>query len=222
VGDTVRKALIVWGGWDGHQPERGAQLIQQMLTADGFTVESTPDFKAFGRTDLQDFSLVVPNITWHTSLDTPVTGEAIDNLVAAIRSGVGFATFHGSAIAFPTHVNYHFMMGSQWVQHPGNNGVDYRVHIEKPFDPVEGIADFAYKSEQYYLHVDPSIEVLATTLFTGEHDDAVTGIKMPAVYKRQFGKGRVFYSSLGHSPAEFDAFPASKTILRRGLNWAAR
>lgn len=219
----MRKALIVWGGWDGHEPERGARTLQRWLTEDGFDVESTTDFNAFGRADLASFDLVVPNITWHTSLDTPVSGEAIDNLVAAIRSGTGFATFHGSAIAFPTHVNYHFMMGSQWVQHPGNNGVAYRIHIEKPFDPVvEGIGDFDYKSEQYYLHVDPSIDVLATTLFTGEHDAAVAGIKMPAVYKRQFGKGRVFYSSLGHSPGEWDAFPEAGTILRRGLNWAAR
>ena len=219
----MKKALIVWGGWPGHEPEDGARRIEAMLKQDGFAVESTTDFMAFGRADLTSFDLVVPNITWHTSIDTPVSGEAIDNLVAAVRSGVGFGTFHGSAVAFPTIVNYHYMMGSQWVQHPGNNGIAYRIHIEKPFDPImEGISDFDYRSEQYYLHVDPSIDVLATTLFTGEHDAAVTGIKMPAVYKRQFGKGRIFYSSLGHSPKEFDTFPESQTILRRGLNWAAR
>jgi hypothetical protein len=86
---------------------------------------------------------------------------------------------------------------------------------------MAGIPDFAYRSEQYYLHFDPSIEVLATTLFTGEADPVVAGIKMPVVYKRQFGKGRVFYSSLGHVPAEFEQFPEAGTILRRGLNWAA-
>ena len=219
----MRKALIVWGGWPGHEPEKGAQVIAQMLEEDGFAVDSTRDFNAFGRPDLETFSLVVPNVTWHVSEETPVSDEAIRNLVKAVRGGVGFGTFHGSAVAFPSAVDYHFMMGAQWVQHPGNQGIGYRVHVEKPFDPVmEGIADFDYRSEQYYLHVDPSIDVLATTLFTGEHDPAVTGVKMPVVYKRQFGKGRVFYSSLGHLPAEFDAFPQAKTILRRGLNWAAR
>ena len=217
----MKQALIVWGGWEGHAPEEGATLIAEMLRQDGFTVEVTTDFAAFDRA--ADFDLVVPNVTWHTSMDTSVSGETIDRLVTAVRGGTGFATFHGSAVAFPTHVNYHYMMGAQWVQHPGNQGIGYRVHVEKPFDPVmEGIADFDYRSEQYYLHVDPSIDVLATTLFTGEHDPAVTGVKMPVVYKRQFGKGRVFYSSLGHLPAEFDAFPQAKTILRRGLNWAAR
>jgi type 1 glutamine amidotransferase len=219
----MRKALIVWGGWPGHEPETGARVIAQMLKEDGFAVDSTRDLDAFARPDLESFSLIVPNVTWHTSAETSLSEAAIRNLVKAVRGGVGFGTFHGSAVAFPTAVDYHFMMGAQWVQHPGNQGVAYRVHVEKPFDPVmEGIADFDYRSEQYYLHVDPSIDVLATTLFTGEHDPAVTGVKMPVVYKRQFGAGRVFYSSLGHLPAEFEQFPQARTILRRGLNWAAR
>ena len=219
----MRKALIVWGGWPGHEPETGARVIAQMLEEDGFAVDSTRDLDAFARPDLETFNLIVPNVTWHTSAETSLSEAAIRNLVRAVRGGVGFGTFHGSAVAFPSGVDYHFMMGAQWVQHLGNQGIAYRVHIEKPFDPVmEGIADFDYRSEQYYLHVDPSIDVLATTLFTGEHDEAVTGVKMPVAYKRQFGKGRVFYSSLGHLPGEFDEFPQARTILRRGLNWAAR
>jgi uncharacterized protein len=214
----MRKALIVWGGWPGHEPEKGARYIEKMLLEDGFSVEVTDDLTALARPDLHEMSLVVPNVTSATIDKGP-----IDNLVAAVRGGLGFAGFHGTATAFRDMINYHFMMGAQWVQHPGNAGVTYRVHVEKPFDPVfEGIADFDYRSEQYYLHVDPSLDVLATTLFTGEHDAATTGIKMPVVYKRQFGKGRIFYSSLGHVPAEFDACPEARTILRRGLNWAAR
>jgi len=218
----MRKALIVWGGWPGHEPEAGAWLIRNMLEADGFAVEVTNDLKAFGRPDLGEFSLVVPNITWHPIAETPISGAAIDNLVGAVRAGLGFATFHGSAVAFPPMVNYHFMMGAQWVQHPGDI-LDYRVHVDQPADPImAGIADFDYRSEQYYLHVDPSLDVLATTLFTGEGDPVAKGVRMPVVFKRQFGRGRVFYSSLGHVPAEFATFPEAATILRRGLSWAAR
>ena len=214
----VRKALIVWGGWPGHEPERGAHLVAEMLEADGFEVEVTPDLAAFARPDLAGFSLLVPVVT-----SAEIDNEAVNGLVAAVRSGVGIGGYHGTATAFRDKINYHFMFGAQWVQHPGNADVHYRVHIEKPFDPiVEGIADFDYHSEQYYLHLDPSLDILATTLFSGEHDEATTGIKMPAVYKRQFGRGRVFYSSLGHVPAEFERYPQAKTILRRGLNWAAR
>ena len=214
----MRKALIVWGGWPGHEPEKGAASVAKMLAEDGFDVEVTGDFAAFARPDLSSLSLIVPVIT-----SAQIDNEPVNNLVAAVRSGVGIGGYHGAATAFRDKINYHFMFGAQWVQHPGDANVDYRVHIEKPYDPiVEGIADFDYHSEQYYLHLDPSLDVLATSYFTGDHHEATKGIKMPAVYKRQFGKGRVFYSSLGHVPGEFDKYPQARTILRRGLNWAAR
>jgi len=213
----MRKALIVWGGWPGHQPEQGARIVEQMLVEDGFEVEVTSDYSAFGRPEVKELSLIVPVITSDT-----IAREPIDNLVAAVRGGVGLAGYHGGlATSFRDMVNFHYLTGVQWVQHPGDI-VDFRVHVEKPFDPImEGIADFDYRSEQYYLHVDPSIDVLATTLFTGEHDLVTTGIKMPVVFKRQFGLGRIFYTALGHVPAEFE-HKEMRTILRRGLNWAAR
>ena len=213
----MRKALIVWGGWPGHQPEQGARIVEQMLVEDGFEVEVTSDYSAFGRPEVKELSLIVPVITSDT-----IAREPIDNLVAAVRGGVGLAGYHGGlATSFRDMVNFHYLTGVQWVQHPGDI-IDFRVHVEKPFDPImEGIADFDYRSEQYYLHVDPSIDVLATTLFTGEHDLVTTGIKMPVVFKRQFGLGRIFYTALGHVPAEFE-HKEMRTILRRGLNWAAR
>jgi len=95
-------------------------------------------------------------------------------------------------------------------------------HVVKPADPImEGIESFPYRSEQYYMHVDPSNEVLATTTFSGEHAFWIEGVVMPVVWKRYYGLGRVFYSSLGHVAKEFD-IPAMKTILTRGLLWAAR
>jgi type 1 glutamine amidotransferase len=86
---------------------------------------------------------------------------------------------------------------------------------------MQGIPDFDYHSEQYYLHYDPSVEILATTTFTGEYDEAARNVVMPVVFKRHFGAGRVFYSALGHVAAEFD-HPYMRLILRRGLAWAAR
>jgi type 1 glutamine amidotransferase len=86
---------------------------------------------------------------------------------------------------------------------------------------MAGIGDFAYRSEQYYMHVDPSNEVLAATTFSGAHCAWIEGVVMPVVWKRRYGKGRVFYSSLGHVAAEFEV-PQMAAILRRGLVWAAR
>ena len=148
--------------------------------------------------------------------------EEVSNLTAAIEGGVGLAGHHGGmADAFRDAVDYQFMVGGQWVAHPGNI-IDYRVDITRPDDPVmAGVNGFAYRSEQYYMHVDPSNEVLATTTFTGEHASWINGVTMPVVWKRQHGKGRVFYSSLGHVSAEFQVSEMA-TILRRGINWAAR
>ena len=71
------------------------------------------------------------------------------------------------------------------------------------------------------MHVDPSNEVLATTTFTGDHAWWIDGVVMPVVWKRHYGKGRVFYSSLGHVAEEFNV-PQMREIYRRGANWAAR
>ena len=106
--------------------------------------------------------------------------------------------------AFRDSVEYQFMCGGQWVAHPGNV-IDYRVDIDEARRPDHaGIASFPYRSEQYYMHVDPSNEVLATTTFSGEHAPWTKGVVMPVVWKRRHGEGRVFYSSLGHVAAEFE------------------
>ena len=123
--------------------------------------------------------------------------------------------------SFRNEPEYQFMTGGQWVSHPGNI-IDYRIDITKSDDPiVTGIGGFAYRSEQYYMHVDPTNEVLATTTFTGEHLDFIDGVVMPVVWKRHYGKGRVFYSALGHTADEFDV-PQMRTIFERGALWASR
>ena len=155
-------------------------------------------------------------------LDKPQT----ENLLAAVRGGVGFGGWHGGAgDAFRANPDYQFMVGGQWVAHPGNI-VDYSVQITAPDDPVmSGLTDFSMHSEQYFMHFDPSNEVLATTRFDGpyvrEHEPQVTGVVMPVAWKRKWGKGRVFYSSLGHVNADFEV-PEAREIMLRGLLWAAR
>jgi uncharacterized protein len=143
-------------------------------------------------------------------------------LLQAVRSGTGLAGFHGSMCdSFRNEPDYQFMTGGQWVAHPGNI-IDYRVDITKPDDPVmRDIGSFAYRSEQYYMHVDPSNEVLATTTFTDAHFPGIGGVTMPVVWKRRYGAGRVFYSSLGHTADEFQV-PEMAAIFERGAVWAAR
>ena len=102
-----------------------------------------------------------------------------------------------------------------------------QVNIARMLAPLDdpimaGISSFEHTSEQYYMHVDPSVtDILATTTFSGEHAWWKKGVKMPTVFKTAYGHGRVFYTALGHKPAEL-ARPEIRTILERGLLWAAR
>ena len=213
----MKKALIVWGGWQGHEPEQGAHIVSGILQNNGFEVRVETQTAAFADPALAQLDLIVPIYTM-----SKIEKSECANLTAAVRSGVGLAGFHGGMCdSFRDSVEYQFMTGGQWVAHPGNV-IDYRVNICKPDDPVmAGLADFDYRSEQYYMHVDPSNEVLATTTFSGEHADWISGVVMPVAWKRRHGQGRVFYSSLGHVAAEFQV-PQMRTMFERGMLWAAR
>ena len=213
----MREALIVWGGWSGHEPEESAHLVAGLLEKHGFKVYIEDTTEAFADPSIADMSLIVPIVTM-----SKIEKEEVETLTAAVRGGVGLVGFHGGMCdAFRDSVEYQFMCGGQWVAYPG--GVtDYRVEITKPDDPImQGILSFDYRSEQYYMHVDPSNEVLATTRFSGGRAPWVEGVVMPVVWKRRHGEGRVFYSSLGHSAAEFE-IPQMRTIFERGMLWAAR
>ena len=156
-----KKILFVYGGWEGHEPEKMRDLIVPWLESEGHSVTVSP------------------------SLD----------------------------------VEYQFMVGGQWVSHPGGI-IDYTVNIIDHDDPItKGLKDFKVKSEQYYMHVDPINEVLATTTFNDKHAYWIDGVTMPVVWKKKYGKGKVFYTSLGHTRDVFD-IPEAWTILQRGIKWA--
>lgn len=214
----MTSALFVYGGWDGHQPRETAHFFAGVLRESGYTVELSESLDSFvdvGR--LKTFDLIVPVWTMGT-----ITRDQEQGLIAAIESGVGLAGWHGGmADAFRGNPDYQFMVGGQWVAHPGGI-IDYTVNITDHDDPITaGLSDFWMHSEQYYLHVDPSNEVLATTTFSGEHHTWIEGCVMPVVWKRRWGRGRVFYCSLGHVLADFDV-PEAHEIVRRGMLWATR
>lgn len=216
----TKKALMVWGGWEGHEPKQCVDVFAPILREEGFEVEIADTLDVYlDEAKMQSLSLVVPAWTMGD-----ITGEQSNGLRNAVHSGVGIGGWHGGmGDSFRQDTNYQFMVGGQWVAHPGGI-IDYEVNITKPDDPiVEGLSDFQMNSEQYYMHVDPGNEVLATTTFTGEHGDAgwIAGTVMPVVWKRRWGQGRVFYTSLGHVAKDFEV-PEAKEIVRRGLLWAAR
>jgi len=217
TGARKRSALIVWGGWEGHEPEQCANRFKGILEGDGYCVELANTLDVYLDAEkLRALDLIVPLFTMST-----ITAEQEAGLLGAAEGGVGVGGWHGGmGDAFRLNPAYQFMVGGQFVAHPGNK-IDYTVQIAKPDDPItEGLADFAMHSEQYYLHVDPGNEILATTTFSGEHAPWVAGTVMPVAWKRRWGAGRVFYCSLGHDNADF-AVTEAREMVRRGLRWAA-
>ncbi len=209
---------MVWGGWEGHEPRQCVEVFEPFLREQGFDVRVENSLDVYLEEEyMQALSLVVPAWTMGQ-----IAGEQEQGLLAAVRSGVGLAGWHGGmGDSFRNNTEYQFMVGGQWVAHPGGI-IDYTVNIIDHEDPITaGLADFAMRSEQYYLHVDPGNEVLATTTFSGEHCAWIEGCAMPVVWKRRYGKGRVFYSSLGHVAADFQVAEA-REIVERGMLWAAR
>jgi len=150
-----------------------------------------------------------------------ITEEQESGLLKAVKSGVGIAGWHGGlGDAFRQNTEYQFMVGGQWVSHPGGI-IDYTVQITDHQDQVtSGLSDFAVHSEQYYMHVDPNVKVLATTTFNADHADWIDKSVMPVVWKKYYGKGRVFYTSLGHTASVFEIQEAME-IMKRGIRWAS-
>ena len=215
-----QKALIVWGGWDGHEPKLVAGRFENVLRNEGFEVEVSDSLDSFLDLErLMELDLIVP--VWTMG---EITKEQTEPVVEAVASGVGMAGCHGGMCdSFRNAVQWQFMTGGNWVSHPGGDGVEYQVEIKNSSSPlVEGISDFAVKSEQYYLHVDPAVEVLATTRFPEVKWFHSTNRKvdMPVVWTKRWGHGRVYYNSLGHHNDVFD-IPEALELMRRGMLWAA-
>jgi type 1 glutamine amidotransferase len=213
------KALFITGGWEGHQPQLCADIFVDFLKSKGWQVHISETLDILLDSEIMhDLSLIIP--VWTMGQITEEQSKALRNVVL---SGVGLAGWHGGMCdSFRNDTEYQFMTGGQWVVHPGNI-ISYRVDIRHDSSGfMVGLKDFEIESEQYYMHVDPSNEVLATTTFTGRHGDTpwIKGTVMPAVWKRIYGKGRVFYSSLGHVAKDFE-IPEVKEIVKRGLQWAA-
>ena len=215
-----RHVLITWGGWDGHEPEQCANLFAEILRDEGCDVTLRDHLDDFANAEfMADLDLFVPCWTM-----ARIEREQEKGLLEAIRNGTGCAGWHGGmGDAFRANTEYQFMVGGQFICHPGGI-IDYEVSITEPSDPiVTGLEDFRMHSEQYYMHVDPAVEVLAATTFSGDYWDIdwVKDVVMPVAWKKRYGKGKVFYASIGHVTSDFDV-PEAREIVKRGCLWAMR
>ncbi|MEZ5071743.1 MAG: ThuA domain-containing protein [Bacteroidales bacterium] len=212
-----RKILYTWGGWDGHEPRQSVDLLRPWLEAEGASVDVHDNLDPYAdKAYMEGIDLVIQIVTM-----SQISREQEAGLLEAIRSGTGIAGWHGGLCdSFRQNVEFQFMAGGQWVAHPGGV-IDYDVQVVDQEDPVTaGLGDFHMKSEQYYMHVDPNVKVLATTRFNADHAPWIDGCTMPVAWKKMYGKGRVFYSSVGHVMKDFEV-PEALEILQRGIRWAS-
>ncbi len=216
----MKKALIVYGGWDGHQPELVSARFARILEKNGYECKVSDTLDPFLDLDyLKSLDLIVPCWTMGE-----ISKEQCDNVIEAVASGVGLAGCHGGMCdSFRESVEWQFMTGGQWVSHPGGDGIEYTVNINKGANPIiVGLENFLVKSEHYYLHVDPSIEVLATTRFpvVNYYHASNKECDVPVAWTKFWGVGRVFYNALGHQDDVFDKSPNAEIIMERGMLWA--
>lgn len=219
-------ACITYGGDDCHTPAASSMLVQDLLEEAGYQVDVVQTLDIYSDAKyMTSLDLLVQ--CWTMS---KLSADQGNGLINAVMDGLGFAGWHGGINdSFRQSTDYEFLIGSNWVAHPGGI-IDYDINIvtEKKDDPiVAGLDDFHMKSEQYYINVDPAIlsgvngEILCTTTFHNYMMPWIDGVVMPVVYKRSWGDGKIFYASFGHTYTDFEV-PEAKEILRRGLLWATR
>jgi len=210
----MKTALIFSGGWDGHKPEEIATLLREALQPRGLNLNIQSSLSCLeDLASLQQHSVLIPN--WTCGSLSP---EQSANLLAAVRGGVGLAGMHGGmGDAFRGHTEYERMVGGHFVGHPHVG--EYSVALTPNRHPItDGLpGEFGYRSEQYYLLVDPANEVLADSVYPFENRSC----RMPVAWTKTWGSGRVFYSALGHDPVEFQEFPIALELTLRGILWAA-
>lgn len=216
-----KSALMVRGGWEGHAPVEATDRFAAALEARGYRITKSESLDSYLDAGLlADTDLIVQCWTMGT-----ITGDQLAGLSAAVRAGTGFAGWHGGMIdAFRDSPGYQLINGGQFVHHP-REFVHYEVRPapgREAHPLVDGLTSYPVHTEQYYVHVDPSVDVLAVTDLVDDPDaPGAAGTVMPVVWTKSWGEGRVFVSALGHKLDDFDVPQTSETITR-GLIWATR
>lgn len=216
--NNQKSVLLVYGGWDGHNPEGFKNLFLPWLEDQGFDVTVSNSLDIYANSiKMATFDLIVQAWTMGE-----LTKEQSKGLLTAVANGAGLAGCHGGITdAFRCNLEYLNVVGGQFLSHPGGS-IEYEVNFNDVSDPItKGLSDFTIKSEQYYMAMNPGVTVLATTTFTGDHAEWSRDVVMPVVWKRTWGKGKVFVNALGHSMDEYEIEQVMEVTMR-GFNWAIR
>jgi type 1 glutamine amidotransferase len=228
-----QKALVVRGGWEGHQPVEATEMFLPFLEQHGYQVrvEESPEIYADAG-EMAATDLIVQCVTM-----SEISKEQVAGLRAAVVAGTGFTGWHGGiADSFRASADYLQLVGGQFATHPSkepglcggdetDNFLPYTVTITalgRDHPITAGIADFDLLTEQYWVLHDDLIDVLATTTHPAPpwHPWHRT-ITSPAIWTRLWGAGRIVVTTPGHSP-DVLADANVRTVIERGMLWATR
>lgn len=229
----TRRALVVRGGWDGHQPEQTTDLFIPFLREQGFEVRVETDNEVYADAEVMESTdLVLQCVTM-----SQISGTALAGLRAAVEAGTGLAGWHGGiADSYRASSGYLHLVGGQFATHPGkepglrtgegsDNFLRHTVELTdlgREHPVTAGLDDVELETEQYWVLHDDLIDVLATTTHPApDWHPWHRPVTSPAVWTRQWGEGRVFVATPGHSVDVLE-HPTVRTIVERGLLWASR
>jgi len=215
-GDAVKpKALLLHGGPPTHNPDLFAEFAEEFVLVD-CEVTHARTLDVFDPFFLSQFDLLIP--IW---MFDEISSDQERALLNAVRDGLGLVSWHGATSAFLNSRPHKHMLGGQFVAHPGGAETTYRVRFEPDQPLTAGLEDVVVTSEQYYMLLDPAIRPLAYTTIEGTGMEWLAGVEMPVAWTREWGQGRVFYCSLGHTLADLESHSV-RTLFRRAAAWAAR
>jgi len=230
----TKRALIVRGGWDGHQPVETTDSFLPFLGEHGYDVRIEDETTVYTDSEyMAGVDVVVQTNTMNT-----IAGDELRGLIAAVQNGAGLAGWHGGiADSYRNSSDYLQLIGGQFATHPAkaapdelagdatDNFVRHTIDIvpEQADHPiVAGISDFELTTEQYWVLSDEYNDVLATTTLAAPgYHPWHRPVTCPAVWTRLWGEGRVFVSTPGHDLATVSN-PNVRTIIERGILWASR
>jgi uncharacterized protein len=216
----TKRALVVRGGWEGHVPVPASDRYAAALKDDGYEVTVSDTLDSYRDAEL----LAATDLIVQCWTMGEITGEQTTGLCDAVRAGTGFAGWHGGIIdSFRAETRYQLMTGGQFVHHPRELTYRVRPLPERADHPVlAGIEPFTVTTEQYYLHMDPAVDVLAVTDYGQDPDyPELAGTVVPVTWTRRWGAGRVFVTAIGHRVADLEV-PEVDSMIRKGMAWATQ
>jgi type 1 glutamine amidotransferase len=208
------KAIVLIGnelGGAHGAPSTRAALSEFLWTLPWLDITVSGDWNVLRWEALAPYDLA---IIYAGSRRHACTDEQLAGLRKFIERGGGFVPLHfTSANANP---DFLALVGASFINHPPHGPFEVRVAdpdhpITRGLPPTMQIEDECYRSDypdRAALHV----------LQTSHHTAGIDG--EPSSWVREIGRGRLFYSALGHDARSFPN-PELRELLSRGIRWAA-